>query len=114
MNDLLTVAMVAMTTAWLTNIASQSRLLEWPRGSLQLWFENRWLDKHVGDHAERRREWMDLDEWQSKPAYFLSCTWCTGTWVAIPVTLVSDMTMGLSMPLLVYGASAFIAGRYGS
>lgn len=114
MNDLLTVALIAMTTAWLTNIVSQSRLLETPRKALQGRFERRWIKKNSDGPAEEALLW-DTAHWLSKGAYFLECTWCTGTWIAIPVTLVSDMTVGLSMPpLLVYGASAFIAGRYGS
>jgi hypothetical protein len=53
-----------------------------------------------------------VDRWgdESWQAYLAHCPWCTGVYVAGLLTWAVTAIYGLPAPLLVWGASAFVAG----
>lgn len=106
---LLLVALVMMFSARLARLLAVDRILDPARTPAQTWFEHRWADRNGFTHAD-----VDAEEvWLSRGAYFLGCPWCQGVWAAGAVTLVTDMVVGLPVPVLVWGAAAWFAGRHG-
>lgn len=74
-----TVVLAALATHRLTRLLVTDRILEAPRTRLQEVAEARW--------AARRGITLDMEEphWHSPAAFWLSCPWCAGLWVAAAV-----------------------------
>jgi Protein of unknown function (DUF1360) len=58
--------------------------------------------------------WRDRVEERYGPesswAYLVNCPWCTGMWVAIVLTLATDLIVGLPAPVLVAASASAVAG----
>lgn len=113
MHELLVAALVCLASAALTHVAARSRVLEGIRGPAQKLLEQRWIDRAAGDNQNMQDAFWASEEWCSRGAYFLGCTWCTGFWVGGAVTLGADLVHGAPLPLLLWGAAMWTAGRYG-
>jgi uncharacterized membrane protein YjgN (DUF898 family) len=42
------------------------------------------------------------------------CAWCAGAWITAAITIATDLTVGLPMPLLVFAAARYVTGWIGS
>lgn len=102
--------LVAGVSTRLTRVLVADRV---PFGRPRLWaqwkLEYRWARRN-GVTVDAV---TDAETWLSPGAYLLGCSWCTGVYVAGAATLVTDVTVGVPVPLLVWGTAAYAAGRYG-
>lgn len=101
--------LVGLATHRLTRLLIVDRILEGPRTRIQEAAEARW--------AARRGITLDPDSeaWHSPLAYWLSCPWCCGLWVATAV--VGALRAGPRRPahpvLLALGASSITGLLFG-
>jgi len=101
MNEALVVALVILATHRITRLITTDTIFDDPRLKLQLYFEQRWENK-TGRGSE--------ETWGSKLAYLISCSWCTGLWVAAAVTVGTDLTAGVTAPVLTALAASTVTG----
>lgn len=101
MTELLTLTIIALTTARFTRLITTDKLIEGKRLDVQLWLEKRKEDKTLFEFE---------DEWQSKLAYMLTCPWCLSFWVAIPVTAGVDAVTSVPLPGLVPFVASAVTG----
>ena len=45
---------------------------------------------------------------------FYKCAWCSGAWITALIVILTDVIVGLPVPLLVFGAARYITGWIGS
>jgi hypothetical protein len=99
--DLLIVAVIALATHRLTLLVIDDRITRRPREWAQGWFEDRY---------ERRTGVSSSSEWLSAGAYFLSCPWCVGIWVAAAVTAGTSLVVDVPLPVLVWLTASTVTG----
>lgn len=63
-------------------------------------FTEHWRDQAL----VRSPAWVDA---------MVSCPWCLGSWVAFAVTWITDLTVGVRMPVLVALSAAVVVGMLG-
>ena len=101
MRDLLIVALIALATHRLTLLVIDDRITQRPR----LWAQGRFEDRY-----ERRTGVHSDQEWLSAGAYFLSCPWCVGIWVAAAVTAGTSFVVDVPLPVLTWLAASTVTG----
>ena len=45
---------------------------------------------------------------------FYKCAWCSGAWITALIVILTDVIVGLPMPLLVFAAARYVTGWIGS
>ncbi len=45
---------------------------------------------------------------------FYKCAWCSGAWITAVIVILTDVIVGLPVPLLVFGAARYVTGWIGS
>lgn len=101
MNDFLVVILIWMSTYRITRLIVSDTIIKKTRIRVQWWFES---------HYEKKYGGTDDDNWNSKIAYLLGCPWCMSIWVGAIVTLITDITAGVPLPVLTAIAASGVAG----
>lgn len=103
--DLLTVALIALATHRLTYLIVEDRITRRPR-----W----WLQGKTEERYERRTGQRSEEEWLSAVGYLLSCFWCMGWWVGAVVVAVTAQVASVPLPVLVWLTASSVTGLLGS
>lgn len=71
-----------------------------------------WIRERLTGHEPTLSEPYRVARWKLVPAWvgdLVSCCWCTSVWVSAGVVATVDLTVGLPLPLLAWGAVAAAA-----
>lgn len=99
------VALASLAAYRVTRLVTTDKITEPITERIRWFFERRWEAKHP--------EVVPSDDWNSKLAFLLSCSWCLGFWVSGVVTVILSVAYGLDYPVITWLAMSTIVGFLG-